>query len=189
MAQGVLRVVMSMTEARMREAFDRELQRARDMGANFHGAEPYLVLNRRLIRSAGRATVNGPHHGRIELAPKIFLDPRNQEGVEEMLTQTIRHELAHIMAPGARHGARWRDAMAFLGSPADRYHQMKTRRRPVRFWELTCNACGKSLGLKNGRNRPSAWTARKVSGCCRARVMVQETSNPFNPSNLKTHAH
>ena len=93
------------------------------------GAEPSIVINRRLKSTAGRAWLQD---GRIDISERLMLDfPR------EIIMQTIPHEVAHIAAlrvygyglkRGQSHGAPWVAIMECLGLTPAIYNTMLEQR-------------------------------------------------------------
>ena len=85
-------------------------------------AYPAIVYNKRLKTTAGRAF--------FDSNPQ-FIDICNDmvwEHTNQMIEETIPHELAHLAAYTAfgdsGHGKGWREVMAFLNKEANRCHNM-----------------------------------------------------------------
>ena len=99
--------------------------------------------------------------------------------LDEMLNQTLPHELAHIIAgrmEGRKmgHGPRWRNIMRNLGLNPDRCHGMevehlKTRRE--RSYPATCGCGDRTLSIRRGnRMRRTGCTYR--CGKCKTTITV-----------------
>ena len=95
-----------------------------------------------------------PSTNHIQLNISLLLNPDTQE---EMLNQTLPHEIAHLihkqLYPNDRawHGKNWQYIMVRLGLNPERCHDMPTKpARKTRKFEYTCYACGKTytVGLK-----------------------------------------
>ena len=107
----------------------------------------------------------------IAVRCEIWLNPALKTISEKEVTQTLLHELAHLVAQhrhGRRrlspHGVEWRQACRDLGIPDEkRTHQLPFEgRRMRRGYLLRCPACGES----HDRVRPPR---RQVAclACCR----------------------
>ena len=77
----------------------------------------------------------------IRLASWIF-----QPGAGEKIRDTILHEIAHAMTPGAHHGPAWKVAAMAIGAKpnrcfnADDYGMV----RPQGRYSVTCAGCGRT---------------------------------------------
>src|SRR5687768_7238198 len=105
---------------------------------------------------------------RITLSrPLTFLN-----GFDEV-RDTVLHEIAHALAPGAGHGARWRAMCARVGARAVRCYDKDSvvapRRRAAR-WEIGCDACD-WWSPRHRRIR-----RRYVCTKCRGKVLYREAA-------------
>lgn len=96
--------------------------------------------NHRCTKAAGRAwTGHGPKGGLVELSTSIFDRAENQAG----LRNTVLHEIAHLMAPGAHHGPAWKRAALSIGCTAERCHNFTTNDAGSRRnYPVQCARCG-----------------------------------------------
>lgn len=92
------------------------------------GAMPEVSINSRLTATAGRASLQT---GKIELSA-YFLE----NYVEDMLNNTLPHELTHIIAyrmyGEENHGKAWKLAAMALYGMNNTYHRYTTLRRAKR---------------------------------------------------------
>lgn len=115
----------------------------------------------------------------IDLNPILL-----NENVEEMIGDTVPHELAHLIdyqlypenfdvrygQKRSLHGPTWKSIMVALGCSPDRCHNMDTSRAKVRRkaqYTYVCDGCGNELTMgpvrhKKEQARPGTYTAR----CC-----------------------
>lgn len=78
---------------------------------------------------------------------------------DAQVRETLLHEIAHALTPGAHHGAAWQNACRKLGvDPKRCYTHTEVAQPAPRYW-LVCTSCG----LKVPRNR----TSRKTFACKR----------------------
>jgi predicted SprT family Zn-dependent metalloprotease len=171
---------MKITESTILEVAREELVRFREIATDEERVllqTAHFKLNRRLTKAAGRASARQGHvsFGKVELSPKIFLDPKNAEVFEEELRDTVRHELAHLLAGvDAGHGPAWAalaPRFGFVPSPKAVHLRRSVNRR--RFLIL-CAKCDRHLATKRQARRPSAWVARRRSGCCTATLKIED---------------
>ena len=118
-----------------------------------------LVLNKRLTALVGRATLGGPKAGTVDISTQAFCV---DSVPEDELRDTIRHELAHLMAyelEGDRgHGAAWKARAKQLGArpnrfaPAGMFAHLKRKERRSRH-VYACFTCGHAYYLTGQRKR------------------------------------
>lgn len=95
------------------------------------GDKPVIILNNRLRTTAARAWLE---EGKVDLCTRLL-----RRYPDEFFTQTLPHELAHIVAyrvfgyTGA-HGVPWKKVMRALGLEPRIYHSMLE-------WEINDKAC------------------------------------------------
>ena len=127
-------------------------------------------LNGRMTRAAGIAIISGPNFGMIKLSRKIFSDPRNAEGIEAELRNTIRHEIAHIAEPTDRkHGRAWKIAAKELSCTAEQYHEMAVTGKRRFDFQISCPRCDRNLGTLRNRVTVSRWMGNRLTNCCHVR--------------------
>ena len=80
----------------------------------------------------------------------------------EQVRDTILHEIAHALTPGAKHGERWRAKAAEIGCTAERCYSSKTVVTPEPKIIYVCPNCG----LQYKRLRRSARMDRSACLLC-----------------------
>lgn len=159
-------------EARAQEALDDWVARANELFQPVHGVRilcPRLVFDLR-GRGAGLAVYQSRKRrgepGLIRLNGQLL-----QEHPQEMINETIPHELAHIAAHrlfGSRikpHGVEWRAVMAAFGKSPDVSHQMAaqpTRRLRRYHYYCGCRQGAELTSIRHKRaQRGAAYLCRK----------------------------
>ena len=105
-----------------------------------------IATSTRMTRSAGNANYA---RKTVKLSVPFFADEHN---FETHLENTVKHELAHLLAgQGTGHGPAWRAMHRRLGGTAERTHDMAlsegyANRRAARV-EVPCARCGGPLLL------------------------------------------
>lgn len=85
-------------------------------------------------------------------------------GTEDAVYNTILHEIAHAMTPGAGHGARWRSTFLMLGGNGEtRSSLYSDAHAQVAKYELLCPTSGRSLGHVNRKGKR---LAASLCRCC-----------------------
>lgn len=95
-----------------------------------------------------------------------------EKNTDEQVLDTILHEIAHALTPGAGHGWQWRVKCMELGC------------RPVPYatanevvvdwkWETVCTTCGNVTGKSFGKRRS---LSRRRSNCCRGILTQREVA-------------
>jgi len=69
-------------------------------------------------------------------APLTRLNP------EAVITDTLLHEIAHALTPGAGHGPRWRTMAARLGATPRATARSEQLALPAARYTLVCDSCG-----------------------------------------------
>lgn len=159
-------------EARAQQALEDWVARANELFYPTHGVRilcPRLMYDLR-GRGAGLAVYQPRTHRRepdlIRLNGQLL-----KEHPQEMISETIPHELAHIVAHrlfGTRikpHGAEWRAVMAAFGKAPDVSHQMAAQpSRRLRRYHYQCG-CPRGAQLTSIRHnrvqRGAAYLCRK----------------------------
>ena len=77
-------------------------------------------------------------YGRREIGLSRPLTALN--GYDEV-RDTILHEIAHALTPGAGHGPRWKQMAARIGAKPDRCYDGATVNRPQAAWTGHCHNC------------------------------------------------
>lgn len=116
--------------------------------------------------TAGQAWIG---QNRIRLNLDLLLNPKYQH---DMLTQTLPHEVAHLVTYGIwgssvkPHGRQWAYIMNVLGKPAKRCHQyeVETARKHARPYAYEC-ACSTHMLTTNRHNKILSGTAYKCAKC------------------------
>jgi SprT protein len=130
-------------------------------------------FNRSFIRPTVEYDLQGHTAGianskRIRLNIEVLYDHR-----EDMLTQTIPHEVAHVVQrqlyPKSKsHGLEWRSLMHILGIPANRTHSYETTPARVRKREYTyicdCQVHMVTKTLHNRMQNGQTYTCRHCKG-------------------------
>ena len=102
-----------------------------------YGLEEWRVkVSNRMARSSARCSYRKRE---IRLGAWIF-----QPGAGEKIRDTILHEIAHAMTPGAHHGRAWQVVAEMIGAKPNRTfipekHGME---RPKGRYSATCPQCG-----------------------------------------------
>jgi predicted SprT family Zn-dependent metalloprotease len=83
---------------------------------------------------------------------------------EDAVYNTILHEIAHAMTPGAGHGPRWKATFLMLGGNGETRSSLYSGAiEEVAKWRLECPTTGKTLGHVH---RKGARLARSLCKCC-----------------------
>lgn len=92
---------------------------------------------------------------------------------EEAVRDTILHEIAHALTPGAHHGPAWRAKCRELGAKPERCYEAGEVRQPAARYQLVCPGCE----ARYPRHRRT----RGVFVCrvCYARHRQGEPTRPF----------
>lgn len=80
---------------------------------------------------------------------------------EELFVETVLHEVAHALTPGAKHGPRWKKAAVRLGVRPAAMHQGGDLVTPPAKWRAVCPNCGKEHPRHRRPSRPVA-----CAHCC-----------------------
>ena len=115
---------------------DQVIEQATEL-MSYHGLEGWtLKLDR--PRSTGRAG-----QCRYRAQEIGITEPYALKASPVDLEQTIIHEIAHALTPGAHHGKIWKAKMVELGADPKRTHSC-TWSKPSAF--IVCTLCGKETG-------------------------------------------
>ena len=94
--------------------------------------QPPVVFSERMTRCAGKASSKwNSVLGQYSPSKLTFGIKFLREHTEEVLNNTVAHEIAHLIAielygeEGRGHGSEWKSVMRALGVPAEIYHDMK----------------------------------------------------------------
>lgn len=139
-----------------------ELKRIAYVFPEIEGTE--IRVSNRMTVCAGKASMNR-RTGQKWITLSLVV---HQEGAITELRDTIRHEIAHIIAFGYgdfSHGEVWRRVVKKIGGSGQRTHKMQVAKRPARIFKIICNACGEVLGTQNARRKPSRWKQFSHKGC------------------------
>lgn len=97
-------------------------------------SECVIKWNNSFTRKAGRCRAWKRHPvtgekrpSEIEMSWPLFRNYRKQNTAE--FAETVLHELAHVMTPGAKHGALWISVALAIGSNGKRCHSLPLPRR------------------------------------------------------------
>ena len=88
--------------------------------------------------------------------------PLAQVNTTETMRQTLLHEVAHALTPGASHGPQWQRMALNLGCDEARAATAKAVSAPAPYI-LQCTACGKTL--RNVHRRSAALLRRRHTAC------------------------
>jgi predicted SprT family Zn-dependent metalloprotease len=73
----------------------------------------------------------------------IYLSkPRTQVRTYAAVRQTIMHEIAHALNPGAGHGRAWQNQMIRWGLPPERCSKDDVDTSHLAKWKVICKFCG-----------------------------------------------
>lgn len=92
---------------------------------------------------------------------------------QEQVRQTLMHEIAHALTPGAGHGPRWRQQCRALGIAPQRCYDEESVAAPPRRaarYVIGCPACD---WWRDRHRRP---TQRLICRQCRTPIMFREKS-------------
>jgi predicted SprT family Zn-dependent metalloprotease len=86
------------------------------------------------------------------------------------LRDTIRHELAHIVAMqrnryAEAHSPIWLKIAHSLGCSGNIRHEMQVYRRPKKRFEITCKQCRTMIGTITRANSPRGWDNKRHINC------------------------
>jgi len=113
-----------------------------------HGfADIPLKMNTRLTRAMGRAMYKQGFLGeykplRMELSPRLLKHVPWEE-----ITDTILHEIAHLMTPGDHHGPAWKAACRKVGAKPERVYKGGAIPKTAHKYTATCKGCGLQVGF------------------------------------------
>lgn len=84
-------------------------------------------------------------NGRCEYRTKTITLSRHLTDIRtnQAVQQTIMHEIAHAMNPGAGHGPAWKAQMRKFGLPDHRCSQDQPDKSSISNWRAICVGCGK----------------------------------------------
>jgi predicted SprT family Zn-dependent metalloprotease len=88
----------------------------------------------------------------------------------ELVIDTLLHEVAHALTPGANHGPAWQAACVRVGCRPQRCKdaaEVVSRPAP---WQIRCPQCGK-LGERH-RRPTAAWLRGRIHATCRTQIIV-----------------
>jgi predicted SprT family Zn-dependent metalloprotease len=120
-------------------------------------AKIHLTFNKRLKKSFGRCSI----HGEIELSSHFV-----QNGSEEDIIDTIKHELAHFIAycktGRLGHCRTWKRIFLAMGGTGE----VKSRKKglPSQKYGIACTECGHICGTRHVRKLE---LRRFTSKCCK----------------------
>ena len=104
------------------------------------------------------------------IALNIALAEESEENFEEIMTQTIPHEVAHLIVfrfyPPTRewHGVEWQATMLKFGKNPARCHTMDVTRAAHRDYEYKCPTCNKAYNFSTVRH--NRMQSRKTTYSC-----------------------
>ncbi len=152
--------------------WNEEITRAMSMFPSL--IRPYFSVNKRTTRRLGMANYRT---NSIEVSFKIF----ETHPTSENLIDTIRHEIAHLLAPGDGHGAEWKRQCKLIGCRDEQYAQYEEvkvlHESMTRTFELTCTSCGEVIAHMTRKRRPSdSWMSRHRHAGCGGGIIARRTS-------------
>ena len=121
-------VSMKTTKEQAREIFYQEVGTAKALGFSDIAREGWTFGFNRRARGVGlcRYTLK-----KIELSV-YFMDTNGPE----TLRQTIKHEIAHALCPGDKHGAKWKETFIKLGGNGQRLNTIVQMSSQMPKWAL-----------------------------------------------------
>lgn len=126
---------------------------------NLHGLAHWTVrVNRRLRQTYGRCNYELRE---IEISAKLaMINPADRT------EDTICHEVAHALAPGAGHGAAWKRACADVGAEPRRCFSDRDTNTIPRTYKVQgiCGPCGNKV-VANRQRMPRNTYYHKVGVC------------------------
>jgi predicted SprT family Zn-dependent metalloprotease len=150
-----------------------------------------LKLNQRFTRCLGRATFGaGARRGLVELSASAFL---HSDADPEECDDTIRHELAHLVAfelyADRGHGDGFKRAARALGArpksraPRGSFQYLATKQR--RTWRrLTCSECGRLWAVSAVTLGKANSLGRAFSCECGSRAALVEDAERLTKGEL-----
>lgn len=139
-----------------------------------------IELNSRLRTTLGRVKYK---NGLVEV---LEISKRHLEnGSEESINETIRHELAHalvFMKDGYTHGhdKEWKQLCIALGGSGDTYYDSSKAEeygaeptKPTQYF-IYCTCCGKLVGTRQRRCPVVNAPEKYFSSCCKAELRIDK---------------
>lgn len=122
--------------------------------------------------------------GQCRYGPKeIAISSFHVDGTSplESVLNTLRHEVAHILAGSkAKHGPIWRSWARKVGADPSRCGSIDAEHMPAKKWELVCRNCNKVLAK---RHRRSNMSNRYHTPCGPNSILFYRQSG-HNPMNI-----
>ena len=168
---------MQMTMIEMQEAVKEAVKLYVDIAQNKYG----MTLNMPTIQFKVRGKVAGKAW---PLAYKLdFNMVLLQENFEDMISQTVPHEVAHLIAKKLYlldrikpHGIEWKRVMIAFGKNPSRCHSYDTTRarqasrRPSSTFQYECTGCKRQFAVGATRNRRWHDGTGYMTKCCRKAI-------------------
>jgi SprT protein len=110
-----------------------------------------------------------------------------EENFDDMLEQTVPHEVAHLVARQISqyritpHGAEWKRVMRGFGKDPKRCHTYDVSNAQVRFrkpskkYLYECGGCGVQITIGATRHKRCVRGASYITKCCRKPIQLAET--------------
>jgi predicted SprT family Zn-dependent metalloprotease len=139
-------------DLRRAEALCREMMAKHGLGSTW----AFGWINRS-SRTLGRCTYHssifGCFGGKIELS-KTFVSVNEEPAVLD----TILHEIAHALTPGAHHGPAWKRKCLEIGAKPERCSTSEDKVCPPARYTASCPTCGRAQPISRVLKNP--WSRR-----------------------------
>ncbi len=83
---------------------------------------------------------------------------------EATVKDTILHEIAHALTPGAHHGWAWKRKCIEIGAKPERCYTSENTVTPKLRYVAECQGCGKEIERQKKPNTGSNWSCKCQSG-------------------------
>ena len=118
-------------------------------------------------------SISVPAFSEVRLEEGTFFDQQDAKVVlMAELRDTMRHELAHILAPRySHHGPEWKQWAWTMGCSTSRTSHRMSGPSP-KVWYFYCSKCHKLVLVRYRHNKPTRYRRTHRSRCCDAGLVM-----------------